>query len=141
MSHDQLPYSAEVDRDLRRRVRAFLQQRGYGLQKALEIKAERGAVLVQGQVPTYYLRQIAVELIKRVAGVTRVVDLIQVVDGSIQSPATDSSVGEQPASATAPGVGHPLSMREVPGTLRRLVHSRPALSTAQNELLLERTTR
>jgi len=95
MPTDKLPDSAEADRDLLQRVKAFLHQRGYGPHKALELNAERGVLLVQGRVPTFYLRQIAVECIKRVAGVTQVVDAIEVVDGFVQPQATDSPVDEQ----------------------------------------------
>jgi osmotically-inducible protein OsmY len=95
MTSDKLPDSTEADRGLLQRVKGFLYQRGYAPHRALEIGVERGVVVVQGQVPTFYLRQIAVECIKRVAGVIQVVDLIKVVDGRVQPQTTDSPVDEQ----------------------------------------------
>ena len=79
MTLDQLPDFAEADRDLLLRVKGFLHQRGYGPHRTLAITVERGVVLVRGRVPTYYLRQVAVECIKRVAGVTQLIDRIEVV--------------------------------------------------------------
>ena len=77
----------ELDCDLVQRVKRFLHQKGYAPHRTLEISVERGKVMVQGRVPSFYLRQIAVECIKRVAGVTQIVDRIDVVDrpGSRQS--------------------------------------------------------
>ena len=102
MPSDKLLNSVEADRDLFQRVKSFLYQRGYGPHQALEIIAERGVVLVQGRVPTFYMRQIAVEWIKRVAGVAQVVDLIKVVNGPVHPQATDSPVGvqESPTEST-----------------------------------------
>ena len=102
MSSEKLPDSREVDRDLRQRVKGFLHQRGYGPHRTLEIGIERGVVVVQGRVPTFYLRQIAVECVKRVAGVTQVVDLIEVADDPRQRQPNDNSENEQesPAAAT-----------------------------------------
>lgn len=80
MPSDKLPDSAESDRDLLQRVKSFLHQRGYASHRSLEISAERSVVAVQGRLPTFYLRQIAVECIKRVAGVTQVIDLFEVSD-------------------------------------------------------------
>jgi osmotically-inducible protein OsmY len=51
----------------------------------LEISVERGVVLVQGTVATYYLRQIAIEYIKRVEGAIQVIDQIEVVDGPVHA--------------------------------------------------------
>lgn len=65
--------------DLRKEVMAALHQKGYPHHRMLKIDTDRSIVLVQGILPTYHLRQVAVECIKRVAGVTGVVDQIQVV--------------------------------------------------------------
>lgn len=76
--------SAEADRGLLQRTKNVLYQRGYGPHRTLEISVERGVVLVQGRAPTFYLRLIAVECIKRIAGVVRAADLIEVADGAVQ---------------------------------------------------------
>ena len=99
-------------RDLLQRAKGFLHQRGYvHHHRTLELSVERGVVVVQGQVPTFYLRQVAVECIKHVAGAVQVVDLIRVVHSPVQPRATASPVVEQGSSA--------LSMRyhaDVPDT-------------------------
>jgi osmotically-inducible protein OsmY len=79
MELKKVPLSEEFDRDLLKRITNFLNQKGYVPLRSLEITVERGLVLVRGRVPTFYMRQIAIECIKRVAGVTQVVDLIDVV--------------------------------------------------------------
>jgi osmotically-inducible protein OsmY len=80
MTDEDPPDSAETDRDLHQRVTSLLQQRGYASHQALQINVERGVVVVRGRLPTFYLRQIAIECIKRVASVRQVVDLIEVGD-------------------------------------------------------------
>lgn len=72
--------SAEADRELLRRVKSFLDQQGYSTHRTLEISVEQGRVLLQGQLPSFYMRQLAVECVKRVAGVHQIVDLIMVAD-------------------------------------------------------------
>ena len=78
MLSENLPVSEDFHCELLQRVKGFLHQRGYAPHRTLEISVELGVVVVQGRVPSYYLRQIAVECIKRVAGVTRVFDRIEV---------------------------------------------------------------
>ena len=78
MLFENLPVSEDFHCELLQRVKGFLHQRGYAPHRTLEISVELGVVVVQGRVPSYYLRQIAVECIKRVAGVTRVFDRIEV---------------------------------------------------------------
>lgn len=89
MQFSNLSPSEEFDRDLLRRVKRFLHQKGYAPHRTMEISIEQGVVVVQGRVPTFYLRQIAVECIKHVAGVARVIDLIKVEDRPGQ-PAYDA---------------------------------------------------
>lgn len=89
MQFRNMPFSEEFDGDLLQRVTRFLHQKGYPPHLALEISIEQGVVVVQGRVPTFYLRQIAVECIKHVAGVARVIDLIKVEDRPGQ-PACDA---------------------------------------------------
>ncbi len=60
-----------------------LHQKGYPPHRLLKIKCDPGAsegtVIVEGFLPTYHLRQVALECIRRVPGVSEVVDQIQVV--------------------------------------------------------------
>ncbi|QDU29266.1 BON domain protein [Anatilimnocola aggregata] len=98
MALDNSPDTAEADRNLLQRVNGFLCQRCRWSHRALEVSVERGVAVVQGQVPTFYLRQVAVECIKRVAGVTQVVDLIQVADEPRQRHLTGNSNDGQESS-------------------------------------------
>lgn len=72
------PTAADTDLALLLRVQKSLQQPGYQVLRTLAVHIQRGAVLVQGQVPSYFLRQVAIECIKRQAGVTKIVDQIEV---------------------------------------------------------------
>lgn len=78
MQFTNLPLCAEFDRELLQRVEGFLHQQGYAIFRTLKIRIERDVVLVQGCVPSFYLRQIAVGCVKRVAGVRQVIDELQV---------------------------------------------------------------
>lgn len=75
------PQSDGVDQVLLYRVRAALRQKRYTLLRSVIVTVDNGVVMVHGRVPTFYLRQIAIECIKSVAGVTRVLDRIDVVPG------------------------------------------------------------
>ena len=97
MTTDKLPNCAEADRGLLKRVKHSLDQRGYASLRSLEISVERGVVLIQGRVPTFYLRQIAIGCIKRAACVTQVVDRIEVVDAPNQcQPRSDEEAEQEP---------------------------------------------
>lgn len=121
MLSDKQPESVEADRALLQRVNRFLYQRGYGLHQTLEISVERGVVEVQGNVPTFYLRQIAVECIKRVAGVSQVVDLIVVGDDPRQRQPSDSSRDEQKSSDVS--TRHRMDVPDMAGTAQKAPRS------------------
>ena len=71
--------SESLENSLRHKVVSTLHQKGYQQHRTLEITVDHGTVIVEGFVPTWYLRQIALECIKRVTGVTGVVDRIRVM--------------------------------------------------------------
>lgn len=98
MSLVQLPDSVEADCDLVLRVRNLLHQRGYEPLRTLQISVEQGAVVVRGTVPAYYLRQVAVECARRVAGVNRLIDRIEVehLSPSVKSPPCQHGLGHVP---------------------------------------------
>jgi len=100
MEFGNVPPSEGFDKDLLQRVTCFLHQQGHVPLQSLEITVDQGVVLVRGRVPTFYLRQVAIACIKHVAGVTRVVDLIEVVSGPDQRPTSGDAV-EQEASASS----------------------------------------
>ena len=72
------PAPAELDDDLAQRVRLFLASSNIPALRHLSVEVEKDTVLLRGQVQTYYEKQLAVEFSRRVAGVIRVVDWIEV---------------------------------------------------------------
>jgi osmotically-inducible protein OsmY len=64
---------------MRHNILRTLHQKGYVQHQAMNITVEHGTVTVEGSVPTWHLRQVAVECIRRVAGVVRIVDRIHVM--------------------------------------------------------------
>ena len=70
--------SASFASDLCETVVSSLGQTGYMEHRSLRIRVDDGTVIVEGILPTWFMRQVALECIKRVAGVNGVVDRIQV---------------------------------------------------------------
>ena len=85
--------SEESDHDLLQRVTRFLDERGCRA-LGIELDVEQRCVVVHGRVPSYYMRQLALECIKRVAGVTRVIDRISVANRHDQRPSDNHSEHE-----------------------------------------------
>jgi osmotically-inducible protein OsmY len=74
------------DADLKRRVVSFLFSQHVSDLRHLEVSAERGVVTVRGRVRSFYQRQVCVHCCQRVAGVSSIVDEIEVA-----TPATAGS--------------------------------------------------
>lgn len=103
MPLDELPLS-ESDHNLLQRITDFLYQKGYSPHRDLEIRVEQGVVLMRGRMATFYLRQVAIECVRHVAGVTHVIDLIEVdYDRSEELPADtrveDPDQGKKPSES------------------------------------------
>ena len=98
MSLVQLQDLIEADSDLVLRVRDLLHQCGYESLRMLEVTVERGVVIIQGTLPAYYLRQVAVECIRRVAGSNRFIDRIEVVYHHEPCSVSDRSASEPKTS-------------------------------------------
>ncbi len=79
MSLEEMSDTAEADHELLQQVKSSLHHQGYRSSRTLEIQIERGTAVLQGRVPTFYMRQIAVECVKRVNGVTQIIDRSNVV--------------------------------------------------------------
>lgn len=88
-----LPPSSESDDLLRQRLMLRLQQRNYVSHRRLRIDVEDGVVIVQGRLPSYFLRQVAIECLKHAPGVARVEDRIKVGDGIEVSDISDQVAG------------------------------------------------
>ena len=78
MQADTDSLSASFAKDLCETVVSSLGQTGYVYHRSLKIRADEGIVFVEGILPTWFMRQVALECIKRVAGVTGVIDRIRV---------------------------------------------------------------
>ena len=70
--------AAQRDADLQRRVRSFLATRSEPALRRIDIDADCGRVTLRGLVRSFYERQLAVHCCRRVAGVTEVIDQINV---------------------------------------------------------------
>jgi osmotically-inducible protein OsmY len=69
------------DEDLRRRISSFLGSRHFPAFRRLEVSVLAGAVTVRGQVGSYYEKQVALDTCRRVAGVLRTIDQVEVEAG------------------------------------------------------------
>jgi len=72
--------SASHDRDLERRVVNYLLGHKIPALRRIEVEADNGTVVVRGQVPSFYQKQLCIHCSRRVAGVVRLVDQVKVVD-------------------------------------------------------------
>ena len=71
---------ASHDVDLRRRVQSFLNDTNMPGLRQLAIEARDGTVTLRGTVRTYYEKQLSQQRCKRVAGVIRLVDKVEVAN-------------------------------------------------------------
>jgi len=79
-------FHEEADRDLERRVTAFLADRNLPALRRLGVRSHRGVVTLRGQVKSFYEKQLGGQSARRVAGVVDVIDAIQVAsDASLLS--------------------------------------------------------
>jgi osmotically-inducible protein OsmY len=133
MSLAEMSDSDEADRELLQQVKSSLHQLGYRAIGTLEIQIERGTAVLQGRVPTFYLRQIAVECVKRMTGVTQIIDRIDVMylpdDCGVAESSEVASV--TPVVSTQHRLGAPNAVRAMQDKRRVRVNRRQLLSTAK----------
>jgi osmotically-inducible protein OsmY len=67
-----------ADADLRRRVISFLAGRHLAALRSIEVEARGGTVTLRGKVHTFYEKQLTQQCSRRVAGVVRVIDEVDV---------------------------------------------------------------
>lgn len=72
-----------ADEQLAARSRLFLANQPLAALRRLVISARNGLVTVDGDVGSYYERQLAIACVQRVAGVRRVIDHILVVQEAV----------------------------------------------------------
>ncbi len=71
------------DDDVQWRVESYLGRQHFPGIRGLEVQVDDGVVTVTGQVDNFHQRQVAVNACRRVAGVLKLVDEIQVLTPAI----------------------------------------------------------
>jgi osmotically-inducible protein OsmY len=79
----------QLDRDLERRVVNFINQQFPRL-RTVEVEAVQGVVTINGRVGTFYERQLCIHCCQRVAGVTGLVDKVEVVQSPLVGARTSN---------------------------------------------------
>ena len=69
----------EPDRDLERRIKAFLAARHVPALRNVGVQANRGVVTITGQVLTFYEKQLCNQCCRRVAGVLQLINSVDVL--------------------------------------------------------------
>ncbi len=133
MSLEEMSDTAEADHELLQQVKSSLHHRGYRAMRTLEIQIERGTAVLHGRVLTFYMRQIAVECVKRVAGVTQIIDRIDVVYLPDDCGVTESSEVESITTvvSTEHRMGFPNAVRAIQDKRRVHFNRRQLLSSAK----------
>lgn len=78
--------SADMDFDLERRVKNYLRDRHMPMLRNLEVEAHGGTVTLRGTVNSFYEKQLSQQCCRRVAGVVRLIDAIDVADSRAAEP-------------------------------------------------------
>jgi len=73
------PAVAERIRAVEDEVRAALEQSGYAAIRNITFELNDGELTLRGQVPSYYMKQIAVSTVAKVAGVALIYNRLRVV--------------------------------------------------------------
>ena len=71
-------FAGKGDRELERRVMNYLHGRQVPAVRAVSVQADNGTVTLRGEVPSFYQKQLCISCSRRVAGVVRLVDQIEV---------------------------------------------------------------
>lgn len=82
--------SESRDRDLKRRVVIYLNDRHVPGLRHLDVEARNGTVILRGRVSTFYEKQLCQAVCQRVAGVVRYIDDVDVVYANKRTPALAS---------------------------------------------------
>jgi osmotically-inducible protein OsmY len=87
-----------TDRCLLYRLKRSLNELGYARHRTLEVSVEQSVVKLQGKVPTFHLRQLAIACVLRVTGGCQLVDSIDVEDDRPHHQTNDIDHGELDSS-------------------------------------------
>jgi hypothetical protein len=87
--------------DIDRTVEAAFRRNSYLALRDLSCVAEGGVVYLHGQLPTYYLKQVAQELAAGVSGVRRVINRIEIFNDGCrdQRPPVEGDSARRPPFA------------------------------------------
>jgi hypothetical protein len=95
----------DSDRDLERRVSAFLAERSVPALRRIYVHSRQGVVTLRGHVQTFYEKQLSRSVARRVAGVVQLVDDVEVASdqrpGSAPAAEGHSANPSRQAAATA----------------------------------------
>lgn len=80
----------QADRDLERRVVSFLAERHVPGLRHIHVEARNGTVTLRGRVHSFYEKQLCQAVCRRVAGVVRYIDAVDVNYTRRPSPALAS---------------------------------------------------
>jgi hypothetical protein len=69
---------ADADSDLQRRVKSYLRERHMPNLRNLQVEAQGGVVTLRGTVNSFYEKQLSQQCCRRVAGVVKLIDAIDV---------------------------------------------------------------
>jgi osmotically-inducible protein OsmY len=98
---------SQVDgsQDVAKSVQRSLEKSGYHVLRTISFSCERGVLFLRGQLPTYFHKQLAQEAVRRIDGVRRIVNQIEVTSEPSQhipswhTPTTNHNT--QPIKETA----------------------------------------
>ena len=86
MIAEQLLVDDAANAELRDRVKQFLASQHFASFRKLDVVVVGDSVVLQGDVPNFHERQLAVVLCQRVAGLHRIVDRLIVPEGLTRRP-------------------------------------------------------
>ncbi len=70
--------STELDGDLVARVAGRLRKSGYPALRRVSCESHEGVLVLRGHVPSYYLKQVAQELVRGVEGAEMILNKVEV---------------------------------------------------------------
>jgi hypothetical protein len=114
MPSDNEPNLHGCNQETLNRIKNSIEALGYSVAEELSFSVDHGVVTVRGSLPSFYQCQLVLESLKRVAGVTRVVNQIEVVTNTysssrplecdLESMSTVGTIRESELHACSPSV-------------------------------------
>ena len=80
LQHEAVDISDSADRRLGELAEQRLRETSFPALRSLRCECRSGELCVRGKAPTFYARQVAVETLRKVSGVVRLLDHIEVSD-------------------------------------------------------------